>query len=80
MLNGEPVEFVTVARRHGDEWYLGSLTNWASRDLRISLEFLGKGTHKAEIYEDAADAGQNPKHISIRQQSVRSSDTSSCIW
>jgi alpha-glucosidase len=75
VLNGEPGEFVTIARRHGEEWYLGSLTNWASRDLRISLEFLGKGTHKAEIYEDTADAGQNPKHISIRERSVRSSDT-----
>ena len=75
VLNGEPGEFVTIARRHGDEWYLGSLTNWTSRDLRISLEFLGKGMYKAELYEDAADAGQNPKHISIRQQSVRSSDT-----
>jgi len=74
VLNGEPGEFVTIARRHGDEWYLGSLTNWTSRDLRISLQFLGKGRYKAELYEDAADAGQNPKHISIRQQSVRSGD------
>jgi alpha-glucosidase len=44
-----PGEFVTIAPRHGDGWYLGSLTNWMSRDLRISLDFLGKGTHKAEI-------------------------------
>jgi len=75
VLNGEPGEFVTIARRHGDEWYLGSLTNWSSRDLPISLQFLGKGMYKAELYEDAADAGQNPKHISIRQQIVRSGDT-----
>jgi alpha-glucosidase len=75
VLNGEPGEFVTIARRHGDDWYLGSLTNWTSRGLRISLQFLGKGTYQAELYEDAADAGQNPKHISIRQQKVRSSDT-----
>jgi alpha-glucosidase len=31
--------------------------------------------YKAELYEDATDAAQNPKHISIRQQNVRSSDT-----
>jgi len=74
VLNGEPGEFVTIARRHGDEWYLGSITNWTSRDVRIPLQFLGTGTYKAELYEDAADAGQNPKHISIREQSVRSSD------
>ena len=75
VLNGEPGDFVIIARRHADEWYLGSLTNWTSRDLRVPLQFLGKGMYKAELYEDAADAGQNPKHISVRQQSVRSSDT-----
>jgi alpha-glucosidase len=75
VLNGEPSEYVTIARRHGDEWYLGSLTNWTRRDLRISLEFLGEGVYKAELYEDAADADQNPKHISILQQRVRRSDT-----
>jgi alpha-glucosidase len=74
VLNGEPGEFVTIARRHGDDWYLGSLTNWTPRDLRISLQFLGKGIYKAELYEDATDAGQNPKHVSIREQNVRSSD------
>jgi alpha-glucosidase len=75
VLNGEPGELVTIARRHGDEWYLGSLTNWASRDLSIPLRFLGQGMYKAEIFEDTSDAAQNPKHVSIRQQSVRSSDT-----
>ncbi len=75
VLNGEPGEFVTIARRHGDEWYLGSVTNWTARDLRVPLTFLGSGTYTAEIYEDAADASQNPKHVVIRQQSVRGGDT-----
>lgn len=75
VLNGEPGEFVTIARRHDREWYLGSLTNWTARDLRIPLGFLGSGVYKAELYEDASDAAQNPKHVSIRQQNVRSGDT-----
>ena len=74
VLNGEPGEFVTIARRHGEEWYMGSLTNWSSRDLRIPLSFLGSGSYKAEFYEDAPDAAQNPKHISIHQQAVHRGD------
>ena len=74
VLNGEPGEFVTIARRHGDEWYLGSLKNWSSRDLRVPLSFLGSGSYKAEIYEDAPDASQNPKHVSTHQQNMHSSD------
>jgi alpha-glucosidase len=74
-LNGEPGEFVTIARRHGDDWYLGSITNWTPRDLHVPLNFLGDGKYTAEIYEDAADATENPKHVAIRHQTVTSSDT-----
>jgi alpha-glucosidase len=75
VLNGMPGDFVTIARRSGREWYLGSLTNWTARDLQVQLSFLGSGGYRAEIYEDAADAGQNPTHVSIRQQNVRGSDS-----
>jgi alpha-glucosidase len=75
VLNGEPGEVVTIARRHGDAWYLGSATNWTPRDLRVPLTFLGGGRYKAEIYEDAPDSAQSPKHVTIRQQIVRSTDT-----
>jgi alpha-glucosidase len=75
VLNGTPGEFVTIARQNGREWYLGSLTNWTPRDLHVPLTFLGSGKYEAQIYEDTADAEQNPKHISIRKQNVQGSDT-----
>lgn len=75
VLDGTPGEFVTIARQSGRDWYLGSLTNWTARDLQIPLSFLGNGQYRAEIYEDTADAGEHPTHVSVRQQSVQSSDT-----
>lgn len=73
VLNGLPGEFVTIVRRSGKEWYLGSLTNWTARDLEIPLSFLG-GRYRAEIYEDASDAEQHPTRVSIKSQNVRGSD------
>jgi len=70
VLNGEPGEFVTIARSHGNEWYLGSITNWTPRDLHIPLNFLGTGRYTAEIYQDAADAATYPKNVVIRKQTV----------
>jgi alpha-glucosidase len=75
VLAGEPGEFITIVRRHGREWYLGSITNWTPRDLHIPLSFLGGGTYRAEIYTDAPDSGENPKRISIKKQTVHSGDT-----
>jgi alpha-glucosidase len=73
-LNGRPGEFVTIARRHGDEWDLGSITNWTPRTLDIPLSFLGTGAYTAEIYADATDAAINPKRVDIRHRQVTSTD------
>jgi alpha-glucosidase len=70
VLNGEPGEFITIARRNGEDWYLGSITNWTSRTLNVPLSFLGTGRFIAEIYEDGADAGTHPKHVIIKHQIV----------
>lgn len=75
VLNGRPGEFATIARRHGSEWDLGSITDWTPRTLSVPLSFLGAGPYTAEIYEDAADAAISPKHVTIHKQTVRSNQT-----
>ncbi len=75
VLDGEPGEFITIARRHGDEWYLGSMTNWTPRSLQMPLSFLDEREYTAEIYEDGPDAGTNPKDVVIRKQRVRKGQT-----
>ena len=74
VLNGRPGEFITIARQHGSNWYLGSITNWDAREIHVPLSFLGSGSYTAEIYEDAADAARNPKHVSIRKQTVHAGE------
>ncbi len=67
---GTPGEFITIARRSGTDWYVGSITNWQDRQVSIPLKFLEEGTYKAEIYSDAPDAGKNPKHLLTTTQTV----------
>jgi alpha-glucosidase len=70
VLNGRPGEFVTIARRRGDEWFLGSLTNWDARDLDLSLSFLGNGSYTAEIYADGPGADAHPQNFHIEKQTL----------
>ena len=70
VLNGEPGEFITVARRKDNEWFLGSMSDGNPRQLEIPLTFLGSGRFTAEIYADAADAAQYPKSVSILKKTV----------
>ncbi|MBV8550848.1 MAG: glycoside hydrolase family 97 protein [Acidobacteriaceae bacterium] len=70
VLNGEPGEYITMARRSGGDWFLGSMTNSSARELDVPLSFLGPGRYTAEIYADASDAGQYPKSVSIQKKTV----------
>ena len=56
VLDGRPMENITVARRSGKDWYVGSITNWDERTVKMPLSFLGEGKYVAEIYADAPDA------------------------
>jgi alpha-glucosidase len=75
VLNGEPSEYVTIARRHGNEWFLGSMTNWTSRDLAVPLTFLGPGKWNAKIFADGPHADQNAKDLSIQSKQVTADGT-----
>ncbi len=72
VLNGQPGEYVIIARRHGEMWFLGGMTNWQARQFDIPLDFLGGGRYKAEIYADAADADRFPKKVAIEEKQVNS--------
>ena len=72
--NGEPSKFVTIARRHGDTWYLGSMTNWDARELDVPLDFLGAGSFEAQIFADGPDAGQIATSLKVTTRRVSSAD------
>lgn len=53
VLQGEVGQYITVARRKGNEWFLGNITNNDSRMLDVDLSFLPKGKkYIAEVYTD----------------------------
>jgi alpha-glucosidase len=70
VLNGRPMENISVARRSGKDWYVGSITNWDARTVRVPLDFLPEGKYTAEIYADASDAATNATHTTFKTQAV----------
>ena len=51
-LDGEPGEYIIQARRSGNDWFVGAMTNTESRTVSIPTEFLPKGKYKVTIYND----------------------------
>ena len=49
-------EYVVTARRKGNTWYVGAMTDWNARDMELDLSFLGSGQWKMEVFKDGPNA------------------------
>ena len=49
-------DYVVIARRRGQEWYIGAMTDWTNRTLDIDFAFLTAGHFQMLAYEDGPNA------------------------
>lgn len=68
-------DYLAVARRHGDQWYIGAMTDWTARDLRIDLSFLDEGKYRMELYRDGLNADRNAEDYHLESIQVDRSTT-----
>lgn len=68
VIHGAIGSYITVARRSGDRWFLGTIVNEA-RSLDIPLDFLGPGRFTATVYAESPD---DKKRVAISSRQVTS--------
>jgi alpha-glucosidase len=56
VLDAKVGDFVLIARKKGDDWYVGGMTDWQQRVLTLDLSFLDDGEYNAEIFSDGSNA------------------------
>jgi alpha-glucosidase len=67
VLDGEIGKYVSIARRKGEEWFVGTITNNDARELKLPLNFLTPGKkYEASIYYDDPNSKVRTK-ISIKK-------------
>lgn len=69
-LEANPEDYVSIARRKGNDWYISSISQNA-RTLSVPLSFLGSGNYTAQIYKD----GTCPSDIAYEEQTVTAAST-----
>ena len=57
-LDGEVGEYVIIARRSGDRWYVGGITNWEDREIEIDLSSLTLKHNQATEFRDGVNANK----------------------
>jgi len=58
VLDAKVGDYILIARKRGEEWYVGAMTNWDSRKLIVNFDFLGDWTYSADIFQDGPNASR----------------------
>ncbi len=91
ILHAKMDSYISTARRHGDDWFIGSV-HAEGGTLNIALDFLkANETYKITYYEDTeeTDSKTNPEAYRVRTESVKKGDvvnakivagSGHCMW
>lgn len=66
--------YATIARRKGNDWFIGTINSTIANTIQLPLTFLPPGKYTAEIYSDADDTDENPNHVNIIKQTLANTD------
>ena len=74
-LAAEAGQYVVVAKRKGDKWFIGGITNSQPRDITLNLDFLGKGQHQLVAFRDGVNADYQAMHYNKEVRPVDNTTT-----
>ncbi len=67
-------EYINIARRSGDTWYVGGMNDWTTRDQIIDLSFLPAGEYDITLFRDGINADK--KAADYKKETLHLSTTS----
>lgn len=74
VLDAQVADYIVEARRKGNDWFIGGLTDATPRQLTIPLTFLGRGKYKLQVWKDAKDSNVNAEHLEKEERIVTAAD------
>ncbi|MFC1732364.1 glycoside hydrolase family 97 protein [candidate division KSB1 bacterium] len=67
-------DYVVIARKSENEWFMGAMTDWTPREFTVHFSFLGPGNYTIVMYEDGINAGRNANDYKKTVRSISQND------
>jgi alpha-glucosidase len=67
-------DYVIIARRNEDKWYIGAMTDWTAREFTIDLSFLSPGQHTMKLYRDGVNADRYASDYKMETIKITAND------
>ncbi|MBE9510302.1 MAG: glycoside hydrolase family 97 protein [Bacteroidetes bacterium] len=74
VLHASVGDYVVIARKKDDIWYVGGLNDWTARELSLDISFIGKGEFSVEVFKDGVNADRNATDYKYEKFKVNSAD------
>lgn len=62
-ISGYPGDYVAIAKRSGDKWFVGVMNNSVGKSIELNFGFLPVGNYEAETWADTKNSDKEPKEL-----------------
>jgi alpha-glucosidase len=74
-VGGYPGEYVAIAKRKGDTWFLGLMNNSIGKTLELKTDYLPAGNYEADTWADTKNSDKEPKELKKSTMAVKAGGT-----
>jgi alpha-glucosidase len=67
-------EYAALARKKGNNWYIGAMTDWTPREMEIPTDFLDPGAYVLEFLQDGPNADRHASDYQIGSVTINRGD------
>ena len=73
VLEAKVGDYILMARRKGETWYVGAMTDWSPRSLELDFSFLPDGNFTMQVWKDGVNADRHAADFKQENQNVNAS-------
>lgn len=73
-ISGYPGDYVAIAKRSGENWFIGVMNNSIGKSIDLNLSFLAVGNYETEIWADSKNSDTDPNQMKKIKQTSESGD------
>lgn len=74
VLDAKISDYLLLARRSGNDWFVGALTDWTPREMELDLSFLPTREFIMEVFQDGINADRHAQDYKHLKMNVKQGD------
>jgi alpha-glucosidase len=70
VLNAKVSDYILLARKSQEKWFVGAMTDWEERYMNISFDFLEEGEYSLQVWQDGVNANKHAADYQVKSLTI----------